>query len=124
MPEMTRDFGPLAHAFCLAGGRSAPWQPPADVYRTSEGWLIKFELAGVRPDDIRLTARGCRLTLTGQRRDVRLEQTQHSHSLEISYNRFERTIELPCELDTLQIATDYCDGMLVVRLALREPAHG
>jgi HSP20 family protein len=119
---MARDFGPLAHAFCLPAGRTAPWQPPADVYRTSEGWLIKYELAGVRPEEVRLTARGRTLTLSGQRRDVRFEHTQQSHSLEISYNRFERSLELPCEVERLSVVTDYRDGMLIVRLVLRETA--
>ena len=25
------------------------WNPNADVYRTREGWTVKFDLAGVRP---------------------------------------------------------------------------
>ena len=25
------------------------WCPAADVYRTADGWLVKVELAGVRP---------------------------------------------------------------------------
>lgn len=117
---MASPFGPMAHPFSLPGGPSSSWQPPADVYRTREGWLIKFELAGVRPDEVRLSVQGCRLILSGQRRDIRIEQTQYSHSLEISYNRFERSIELPCDLEPLQIVTDYRDGMLIVRLVLQE----
>jgi HSP20 family molecular chaperone IbpA len=36
--------------------------------------------------------------------------------MEIAYNRFERSLEMPCELEHLQIAIDYQDGMLLVRL--------
>src|SRR5262249_44515665 len=33
------------------------WQPRADVYRMPDGWLVKLELAGVRPDDVQLATR-------------------------------------------------------------------
>ena len=45
------------------------WEPRADVYRTSEGWLVKLELAGVRLDEIRLATEDHRLIVQGTRRD-------------------------------------------------------
>jgi len=36
--------------------------------------------------------------------------------MEISYSRFERTIELPCDVDHFRILTEYRDGMLLLRL--------
>lgn len=101
--------------------RNTPWQPSVDVYRLADGWLLKYELAGVRPDEIQLSSRDRYLTLRGQRRDMRVEESQRSYSMEISYNQFERTIELPCELDKMDVETDYRDGMLVVRLTLKVP---
>jgi HSP20 family protein len=81
------------------------WSPMADVYRTRTGWILKFDLAGVRPEDIRVRAEGCRITVSGTRRDSFLQEEGYScYSMEISYNRFERTIELPC------------DGILLVRV--------
>lgn len=119
---MGSEFRSPAHALGFLAGRNSAWQPHADVYRTRDGWIIKFELAGVRPEEVQVAVHGNRLVLSGQRRDVRLEQTQQSHSLEISYNRFERSIELPCQLESVHISTDYRDGMLIVRLAMREPS--
>jgi HSP20 family molecular chaperone IbpA len=40
--------------------------------------------------------------------------------MEISYNQFERTIELPCDASSMQIDTEYRDGMLWVRLRCKE----
>lgn len=94
------------------------WRPAADVYATRRGWLVKFDLAGVRPQEIELVVRGRKLTVRGVRRDCVLEEGHRCHSLEISYNRFERTIELPRELEAAHIATDYRDGMLLVHLLL------
>ena len=92
------------------------WQPAADVYRTASGWLVKFDLAGISPDQIELDISDKRLTLRGERRDGCLSECQHSYSLEINYNRFERTLEFPCCLMSSSVATEYRDGMLLVRL--------
>ncbi len=47
----------------------APWQPSADVYRTKDGWLVKFDLAGVQIGDVTVAMRGRRLAISGVRRD-------------------------------------------------------
>jgi HSP20 family molecular chaperone IbpA len=36
--------------------------------------------------------------------------------LEIAYSRFERSLDLPCNLQRAAIATDYRDGMLLVHV--------
>jgi HSP20 family molecular chaperone IbpA len=38
--------------------------------------------------------------------------------MEIAYNRFERTIELPCDLARAQITVECRDGMLLLRVAV------
>ena len=48
---MSKDLIRLMNALFLPGAevcRSTPWQPNVDVYRTATGWLVKFELAGVK----------------------------------------------------------------------------
>ena len=92
------------------------WQPRADVYRTSDGWLVKLELAGVRPDEIRLVAQGTTLLVQGSRRDEHCYQGMGCHCLEIAYSRFQRTLELPGLSETAEIVTSYVDGMLLVRI--------
>jgi len=92
------------------------WQPAVDIYRTHRGWLIKVELAGVRTEDIDLRATGTTLTLRGVRYDWMIEDIRDSYSLEIAYNRFERTLQLPCEIDPTLIESEYRDGMLLIRI--------
>jgi HSP20 family protein len=92
------------------------WRPAADVYQTRYGWLLKFDLAGVRPHDIRLTANGRRLTVAGVRRDCFREEDCCFYRMEIAYSPFERTIDLPCNLESARITTEYQYGMLLVRI--------
>jgi HSP20 family protein len=97
--------------------QEATWRPSTDIYRTPEGWLIKLELAGVRPEDVRATVVGRHLRVQGIRRDSGLDQGCRCYRLEIAYSRFERDIELPVEIDPTQINTEHRDGMLLIRLA-------
>ena len=38
--------------------RTEVWQPAVDIYQTPVGWLVKVDLAGVRPDDVTVELRG------------------------------------------------------------------
>src|SRR5919106_6066421 len=94
----------------------ACWRPAADICRTRTGWLIKYDLAGIRSEDIEVTVLGSRITVRGMRRDWQLEDGASYYSMEISYNRFERTLELPCDLSGAEIAIQGCEGILLLRL--------
>lgn len=96
--------------------RETCWKPAVDVYRTRDGWLLKFDLAGVRPEDIQLTIRGSRLTVRGVRRDWNLEEGCSCYQMEIAYSHFERSIELPAALDRARLSTELREGMLLVRI--------
>jgi HSP20 family protein len=96
--------------------REPTWQPAADIYRTATGWVVKFDLAGVPPEEVELTAQGCRLTLKGSRRDCQQEEGCVCHLMEIDYSDFERTLVLPCELDHADISAEARHGMLIVRI--------
>jgi HSP20 family protein len=97
------------------GGRR-DWQPPADVYRTPDGWFLKFELAGVRAEDLELTVQGRTLWLQGTRRDHRPLRGADCYYLEITYSRFERALELPGLSEEAEISASYRDGMLLVEI--------
>ena len=96
--------------------RPTRWRPAADIYRTREGWLVKFELAGVRREEIEVGITGRYLTVRGHRLDTEVSEGHEFYRLEIAYSRFERSIQLPCELERARILTEYRAGMLLVRI--------
>ncbi len=122
---MARDRVPWVRALFLPEARPAaaatPWKPPVDVYRSRDGWVAKFDLAGVRPEDVTLTVEGRRLTLRGTRHDCTLDEGCSHYVLEISYSRFERTIELPESLERAAVTTEFRAGMLLVRFQREAP---
>jgi HSP20 family protein len=96
------------------------WQPQVDIYHSREGWVIKMELAGVQPQDVSITVRGSQLSISGVRHDWSVEEGWSHYAMEIAYNRFARTLELPCDLEHASITVEGRDGMLLLHVAAKE----
>lgn len=92
------------------------WDPAADVHRTREGWIIKFELAGVAPDELEIRIEGDTLSVAGVRRDETYTEYVSCQQLEITYSRFERMIRFPCPIEGAVIERRYKDGLLILHL--------
>jgi HSP20 family protein len=97
-------------------GAAMAWRPAADIYRTSKGWVVKLELAGVKQEDVNVVASGSELFISGVRRDRFVEEGWSHHSMEITYSHFERVIELPCDLSRASVSIEGHDGLLLVRV--------
>jgi len=97
-------------------GFGGAWQPAVDIYRTRTGWLLKFELAGVTEDDLGVEVSGHHLKVTGVRRDWSIEDCCAHYAMEIAYNRFERVVELPCDLEKSRLDLELRNGILFVRV--------
>jgi HSP20 family protein len=106
----------LLHVTHRQPGVGQKWAPAADVYRTKEGWLVKLDLAGVRPEEIEVEIAGPVLRVSGCRRDAFCHETVAYHQLEITYSRFEKTLRFPCPVEGATVERDYRDGLLILRL--------
>ena len=101
-------------------GQEQEWQPPVDIYKTDWGWILKFELAGVRLEDINVQVSRRAVVVVGIRRDYMVESGCSHYSMEITYSSFRRSVELPEDLSGGQFRLDYRDGILFVRIRTRE----
>jgi len=97
--------------------RRTGWQPRVDIYRCNEDWLVKVELAGVARQDIRIEVLGNSLIIEGQRKDWCAPDTTESLSMEITYDWFQRSIQLPDAVLAENMRTDYREGMLLIFLS-------
>jgi len=115
---MASDLSKLMQSLLRSSSNTSlsPWQPAADVYRCESGWLVKVDLAGIKETDLQLSTHGRFLSLQGVRRDLLIQHSHQSYSMEIAYNRFERVIELPFDIEQADISTEYLDGMLLVHI--------
>lgn len=99
------------------------WVPPVDIYDNGKQELvIKAELPAMTRDDIDITVEDNTLTLRGEKKfeqDVKEEQYQR---VERTYGSFSRSFALPPTVDVGKVSAEYKEGVLTIRLPLREDA--
>lgn len=92
------------------------WAPAADIYRTSRGWLVKVEIAGVHPDDVEVELNGRDLCVRGVRRDTDTTQCVECYQMELVYSHFERKIAMPRDILRGEVDCEFVNGLLMIRL--------
>ena len=88
------------------------WIPNADIFARGDDLVIRFELAGVREEDIDISLIGGVLSVSGERRSELDEEEVHFYTRERSYGNFRRSMNLPEGVDGSKISASYEDGML------------
>jgi HSP20 family protein len=115
MAEPKRAFSMMAiRSQARPSGRL--WNPAADVYQGTEGWVVKVDLAGVGPDELQLVIDDTNLIIRGCRRDTFYSEGFTYQQMEITYSRFEKRIDFPCSIDPSSLKHDYRDGFLIINL--------
>ena len=113
MRNTNRDFSPIRlDRRVVPSGRL--WNPAADVYRVSDGWVVKVDLAGVCTDELEIELRDSTLTVRGCRRDTHFREGFVYQQMEITYSRFEKSIKFPGPIEGASIHRDYRDGFLII----------
>jgi HSP20 family protein len=106
-------------------GFTAPstWMPPVDIFQTGEHELVlRAELPDMSREDIDINIENFVLTIKGEKKastDVKEEQYHH---IERRYGTFSRSFSLPQTVDPSRVSAEYKNGVLTVRLPLREDA--
>src|SRR5580765_1605989 len=129
-----RDFAQLQnrinHVFSDVYGRgeegltsSGTWTPPVDIYHNGEHEIVlKAELPDMTREDIDITVDNGTLTIKGEKKLANEVKEEQYHRIERHYGSFTRSFSLPPTVDTTKVGADYRNGVLTVRLPLREEA--
>jgi HSP20 family protein len=97
--------------------------PPVDIYQNGEHELVlKAELPDMNRDDIDITVENFVLTIKGEKKFANDVKEEQFHHVERRYGTFSRSFSLPQTVDASKVAAEYKNGVLTVRLPLREEA--
>jgi HSP20 family protein len=110
----------LEYSLIRTDRRVAPsgrlWNPAADVYRSSDGWIVKVDLAGICSDELEIELRDSVLSIRGCRRDTHFRDGFVYQQMEITYSRFEKSIQFPGPIEGASVRQDYSDGFLIINV--------
>ncbi len=104
--------------------KGGSFQPLADVYyvKQSNSVIVKLEIAGIQPDDARLTVQDKTLIIEGSRVDPHQEGEKVYQQMEIDYGHFKRKIMLPVSVDADNAKASYMDGFLTIEMPVADKA--
>ena len=106
----------------VAGGQRREWTPAIDVIRDKERIVVRADMPGIKPEDIKVHVEDDILTVSGEHE----ESTEHKEDdfirRERRYGSFTRSLALPAGVDPDQIAAKSKHGVLEVTVPLPKEA--
>jgi HSP20 family protein len=105
----------------LLGTQARPAAMPIDAFRQGDEFVVQLDMPGVKPDSFDLTVERNVLTVHAER------QRDTSENVELliaerPHGTFSRQLFLGDTLEADQLRADYNDGVLTLRLPVREQA--
>jgi HSP20 family protein len=119
--EVNRLFSTnLSRSFGDEGIGRGAWSPSVDIYENKDQIVLEAELPGMKQEDFDLTVENNVITLRGERRFEKTEETDNYHRVERSYGSFTRSFTLPQTVSAEGATAEYRNGVLRVTLPKRE----
>jgi HSP20 family protein len=94
--------------------------PPVNIFKQSDGCVVRLEVPGLAAEDLTIESQGQSLTITGKRASEGAPGTVHRN--ERWSGEFSRSLEFPRDLNPSQAEADYKNGVLIIRVPLRDEA--
>jgi HSP20 family protein len=119
--EVNRLFSTnLTRAFGDEGIARGAWAPSVDIYENKDQIVLEAELPGMKREDFDLSIENNVITLRGERRFEKTDETDNYHRVERSYGSFTRSFTLPQTVSAEGAKAEYNNGVLRVTLPKRE----
>jgi HSP20 family protein len=119
--EVNRLFSTnLTRAFDDEGIARGTWAPSVDIYENKDQIVLEAELPGMNQEDFDLSVENNVITLRGERKFEKTEETDNYHRVERSYGAFTRSFTLPQTVSPEGATAEYNNGVLRVTLPKRE----
>jgi HSP20 family protein len=93
-----------------------------DVIEDGDEFLVLADLPGVKKEDLELSVAGSLLSIKGEKKQEAVDDKRRIFRKETWVGSFNRTIDLPAEIDPDKVEAELKDGKLTVRVAKREEA--
>jgi HSP20 family protein len=110
--EFNRVFGELT------GDRPHRWTPAIDVMRDNGNLLVRADVPGIKPGEVKIEVEDDILTVSGEHRESKEEKDKHYVRRERRYGSFSRSMALPPGVDAKKVKAETHDGVVEVTIPL------
>jgi HSP20 family protein len=112
--RLDRMFGDLFED--LTDGKRRTWRLSVDVVEEDERYVVRADLPGIKPDDVKIEVSDDTLTISGEHTETEKEEKRNYVRRERRYGSFTRSMALPSGVTADDIEATFADGMLEVSI--------
>jgi len=117
------DFAELRHrldqAFRdLSEGAQRGWTPSVDLVRQEDALVLRADIPGIEPDEVKIEIEDDVLTVSGEHREEKEEKQEQYVRRERRYGSFSRSMVLPKGVKADDIDASTGHGVLEVKIPL------
>jgi HSP20 family protein len=103
-------------------GPERAWMPAIDVVREDGKLVVRADLPGIRPEDVKIEVENDIVTISGDHREA-IDKTDAEYlRRERRYGYFHRSLPLPAGVDAKKIEAKTVDGVVVLTIPLPQEA--
>ena len=103
-------------------GRERAWTPAIDVVREDGHLVVRADLPGVKPEEVKIEVEDDILTVSGEHQESKEEKDKNYVRRERRYGSFSRSMALPAGVDAEKIKAETHDGVVEVTIPLPKEA--
>ena len=101
-------------------GRERAWTPAIDVVREDGHLVVRADLPGIKPEEVKIEVEDDILTVSGEHMESEEEKGKHYVRHERRFGSFSRSMALPAGVDPKKIEAKTHDGVVEVTIPLPE----
>jgi HSP20 family protein len=103
-----------------APGERLAWAPSMDMYEKEDSYILRFDLSGVKPEEVDISMSGDTLTVKGDRNPPEGIKEEEWQASEMCYGPFSRSITFPMGVNADKIEANFDNGILEIHLPKTE----
>jgi HSP20 family protein len=98
------------------------WIPAMDLAENADAYVLRADLPGLTPDDVKIEFENRVLTISGERKDEQRSEDNGWVRVERSFGSFRRSLTVPAGVDPDAITAAFDNGVLTVTVPKPEQA--
>ena len=103
-------------------GRERVWTPAIDVVRDNGNLVVRADLPGIKPEEVKIEVEDDILTVSGEHEERTEQKDKHYVRRERRYGSFSRSMALPPGVEASKIKATTHDGVVEVTIPLPKEA--
>jgi HSP20 family protein len=104
-------------------GREREWTPAIDVVRADDQLVVRADLPGIKPEEVKIEVEDGVLTVSGEHDEVTDERQSSYVRRERRHGYFRRSLALPAGIDATRIEASTSNGVVELTIPLPKEAE-